>query len=59
MSDDDGDTPPGDAINVAGEVSGQAVCPYCGDTLTWIGADGYSLCVHDGIDVWVPPNLRR
>lgn len=55
--DEDDDAPAGEP-NVAVDVRGFPVCPYCGDTLTGIGPDGYATCMHDGIEVWVPPSLR-
>jgi hypothetical protein len=56
MMDDD-EEPRGEE-NVAIEVRGFPACPYCGDTLTGIRSDGYATCMHEGIEVWVPPSLR-
>ena len=61
--DDDGfrrDRPPFRDMPVANDYSGVPQCPFCGDTIFIPSSalEGVALCVHDGIDIWIPPHLR-
>jgi hypothetical protein len=43
---------------VADDLGGTPICPWCGETITVIDADGYGLCQVDRVRIWVPPALR-